>query len=254
MSVDIVDWSYLAQPIQDQGRCGSCTWFGLTGVMEALYKQKYNKEVKLSEKDGFFCSGGTCETGNTMEAPLKHARDMGVATEECCPYGDVADGVDHECGEDRCGSWWVDGVKIASWEKLTNQEEVDAALRNGPVFMSMAVPQSFMNYAGGVYHSLGPFDPIVGYHAVGGFGKNFNEDWVEARNSWGAEGWGEKSVSDHIEGEEGWFRMKQDDPALELEYYRVVIDGAIPEPEPETDFWAELWKAILEFLRHIWPF
>jgi hypothetical protein len=200
--------------------------------MEALYFQKYGIHIKLSERDVFVCSGGSCDQGNTMEAPFDYARDVGVATEECCPYGDTINGADHSCGDGKCGTWWVDGVKIASWWKLTNQTEIDTAIREGPVCMSMAVPQSFMNYAGGVYHSLGAFDPIKGYHAIGCFGKNFTEGWIELRNSWGAQGWGEKSLSDHITGEEGWARVKADDAALELEYYKVIINGPIPEPQP----------------------
>ena len=232
--MSVVDWTALAEPIQDQGQCSSCTSFGLVGVMEALYFQKYGKQVKLSERDLFFCSGGKCEEGNTMEAPLDHARDEGVATGECCPYGDVADGRDRDCGEGRCGEWWVEGVKIASWVKLNKQAEIDAAIREGPLFMSMAVPQSFMNYVGGVFHSLGVFDPIVGYHAIGCFGKDFDNRWIEVRNSWGPQGWGEESLSKHIPGERGWFRAQADDEALELEYYKVVINGPIPEPEPPT--------------------
>lgn len=250
MSSDIVDWSHLAQPIQDQGQCGSCTGFGLTGVIEARYKQKYGKDVKLSERDLFFCSGGKCDQGNTMEAPLDHARDIGVATEECLPYGDTIQGVDHDCGDGRCGEWRISGVKIASWKKI-QASEVDEALRRGPLFMSMAVPQSFMNYAGGIYHSLGLFDIIAGYHAIGCFAKNFKELWVGARNSWGPDGWGEESPSNHIPGEQGWFRMEQNDPALELEFYEVEINGPIIEPE---GFWSLLWEIILGFLRHIWPF
>ena len=252
MSEKLIDWTYLAQPIQDQGQCGSCVAFGLTGVMEALYKQKYGKDVKLSERDLFFCSGGKCEQGNTMEAPLDHAEDVGVATEDCLPYGDTINGVNHDCGDGRCGEWWVSGIKIASWRKLA-PAEIDEAIRRGPLFMSMAVPQSFMNYAGGIYHSLGLFDSIVGYHAIGCFGKNFEDGWIEGRNSWGATEWGEESVSNHIPGEEGWFRAKQDDPALELEFYEVEINGQIPEPKPPES----LWDAFMNFLRwiwdHIWP-
>lgn len=234
MSIDLVDFTTFAQVIQDQGDCGSCTWFDITGVMEALYKQKYGKDLKLSERDGFFCSGGTCEQGNTMEDPLNYARDAGVATEECCPYGDVINGVDHKCGDGKCGEWWVNGVKIASWKKLNTQTEIDAAIREGPICMSMAVPQSFLNYAGGIYHSLGFFDSIAGYHAIGCFGKNFTEGWLELRNSWGAHGWGEQSLSNHIAGEEGWARVKCDDTALELEYYKIVINGPIAEPGPQS--------------------
>lgn len=228
----LVDWTPLAEPIQDQGQCGSCTRFGLTGVIEALYYMKYGKHVKLSEKDGFACTGASCSTGDTMENPLNYARDVGISTEKCCPYGDMIDGVDHPCGDGRCTEWWQDGVKIASWKKLSMQTDIDAAIREGPLFISMAVPQSFMNYASGIYHSLGEVDKIVGYHAIGCFGKNFTEGWLEVRNSWGAAGWGEKSLSDHIAGEEGWFRVKCDDAALELEYYKVVVDGPIPEPQP----------------------
>lgn len=252
--MSFVDWSFLAQPIQDQGQCGACTRFGLTGIMEARYFQKYGKQVKLSEKDGFACTGASCNTGDTMEAPLNYARDVGIATEECCPYDDMKNGVDHPCGDGRCGEWWVSGVKIASWKKIS-ASEVDDAIRRGPLFMSMAVPQSFMNYAGGIYHSLGLFDVIAGYHAIGCFAKNFKELWVGARNSWGPDGWGEESLSNHIPGEQGWFRMDQNDPALELEFYEVEINGPIPEPKPEPeDFWSLLWENLLDFLRWIWPF
>ena len=230
--MSVVDWSALAEPIQDQGECGSCTAFGLTGVIEALYLQKYGKRVKLSERDLFFCSGGSCGRGNTMEAPLARAQESGIATDGCCPYGDVVAGRDHSCGDGRCGEWWKDGVKIASWSRLDTPADIDAAIRAGPVFMSMAVPQSFMNYRGGIYHSLGLFDAIAGYHAIGCFGKNFEEGWIEGRNSWGASEWGEESVSNHIPGEEGWFRVKSDDPALELDFYKVVVNGPIPEPDP----------------------
>lgn len=235
MSVDIVDWTMLAQPIQDQGNCGSCTRFGLIGVMEALYKQKYNKDVKLSEKDGFACTGASCSSGDTMENPLNYARDVGIATEKCCPYGDMINGIDHACGDGKCGEWWIDGIKIASWEKLSTQTDIDTAIRKGPIFICMAVPQSLMNYVGGIYHSLGLFDSIIGYHAIGCFGKNFTDNWIEIRNSWGAQGWGEQSLSNHIEGEKGWFRAKSDDTALEFEYYRVEVNGSIPEPEPEPE-------------------
>lgn len=230
MSVDIVDHTSLAQPIQDQGQCGSCTAFGLTGVIEARYFQKYSKQIKLSEKDLFFCSGGKCNDGNTMEAPLNYAQNNGIATEECCPYGNAASGTNSSCGDGRCGEWWVDGVKIASWQQLTTQAERDVAMREGPIFIAMAVYQSFMNYAGGIYHPLGDFDPIIGYHAVGCFGKNFTEGWIEVRNSWGVE-WGEQSLSNKY-GEEGWFRAV-DEPTIFCEYYRVEINGPIPEPEPQ---------------------
>lgn len=232
MSDDLADFSTLAQPIQDQGQCGSCTAFGLTGVIEALYFQKYGKHVKLSERDLFFCSGGSCERGNTMEAPLNYARDTGVATEECCPYGDVSMGRNHYCGDGRCGSWYVDGVRIASWKRLTDPAEIDAAMRAGPVYLDMAVPQSFMNYTGGVYHSLGLNDRIIGYHAIGGFGKNFTRGWIEGRNSWSPNDWGEESLSNHIAGEKGWLRMQQNDARLEIGVYQVTIDGPIPPTPP----------------------
>lgn len=252
MSVDLVDFTALAQPIQDQGQCGSCRAFGLTGVMEALYFQKYGKHIKLSERDLFFCSGGTCEQGLDMEGPLNYVQTHGIATEECCPYGDTINGIDHNCDDGKCIEWWVDGVKIASWLKLNTQAEIDAAIREGPLDAAMAVPQSFINYSGGTYHSLGLFDSIVGYHAIGCFGKNFTEGWIELRNSWGAQGWGEQSLSDHIAGEEGWARVKCDDAALELEFFKVIVNGPIPEPTPSPclrgNAIAKIANAILKFL------
>jgi len=173
-----------------------------------------------------------------MEAALNQALN-GVSLEQDCPY----DALDHPCGEGLAKDWWKRGKKLDSWFKFSGFSDIKELLEKGPLAATMAVHQSFMNYAGGIYHNLGAFDPIVGYHCICLAGNNDDEDYCIIRNSWTRD-W----------GEEGDARMKWSE--LDDAVFRVIpSDEPIPEPEPEPeDFWSQLWKAIIEFLRRIWPF
>ncbi len=161
-----VSWQEYCSPIRDQGNCGSCCAFGSIGAWESsirIKKQDKTLGVDLSERDLFFCSLGTCNTGNTVEKTLDRAV-RGVAIEACCPYVDS----NALCGQGRCPEWWVDGEKLASWKVITNIQEMKNALQNGPLVGVMAVHESFLHYLDGAYESLGAEDPIVGYHCFVG--------------------------------------------------------------------------------------
>ena len=181
------EWSAWAYPAQDQGNCGDCPSFGNTGVWETLLRiaaKDPNLDCKLSESHLFFCSGGTCDAGNTVAATLNQAM-KGVCLESCLPYKDV----DQACAAGICANWWLNAKKLAGWNAITDPVAIKVLLDSEPLNCTMAVHQSFMNYVSGIYQNLGPSDPIVGYHDIGNLGYSDALAADLIRNSWGP-GWG----------------------------------------------------------------
>jgi C1A family cysteine protease len=216
MKSDLRKW---ISPIRDQGSCGSCTVFGTSGAWEGCIRIKENNPellIDLSERDFFSCSGGSCSSGNTMDAVLNYARDIGVCLEECCPY----DALDHSCGEGRCDNWWTNGKKLLSWAEITDIKEMKSILNTTPLVGTMEVHQSFMNYVSGVYHSLGLADPVLGGHCIAVVGYDDELGAWLIRNSWGTN-WG---MSGYV-----WIRYG--DSEIDICMYQIVPDGEIP-PQP----------------------
>jgi C1A family cysteine protease len=213
---DLRNW---LSSIRDQGQCGSCVAHGIIGAWEGCIRIKeniINDPIDISERDLFFCAGGSCSSGSYMDSALNHAVDPGVCLEECCPYN----GVDHSCGEGRCDNWWTTGKKLKSWREVRNKEEMKSLLNSTPLVSTMMVHQSFINYKSGVYHSLGLGDPILGGHCIGIVG--YDDDlgaWL-VRNSWGTD-WG-------MEGN-AW--VKYGDSEIDSCMYQLEPDGEIP-PQP----------------------
>lgn len=208
----MIDWRQYCSSVRDQGECGSCTAFGLIGAWEASLRLFKNEDVDLSEAHLFFCSGGRCETGNTMEAPLDRAK-VGVCLEDCFPYQDF----NKRC-EDACQEWWTAGKKIKSWAKTNGIAAMKIVLEQGPLFGSMEVYTSFIYYKGGIYHRL-PGDELLGYHAISIVGLDEDKGAWLCRNSWGT-GW----------GEQGYFWIVYDE--LDPEAFIFELDGEITPPSP----------------------
>lgn len=193
-----------------------------------------------SEGDLFFCSGGRCDYGNTM-LPILNKMIRGVASEECCPY------VDHDvaCGEGRCVEWYKTAKKIKKKTRLHSAEEMKEALKKGPIIGTMAVHQSFLHVVSNdVYHSLGPADPIVGYHCIEIVGCSDNLGAWRIGNSWG-EDWGAGLFK-----YKGFCWLRYEDSEIEEESYEIELsDEAVEEdPEPEESWWERLIRLIIEFL------
>lgn len=215
MSETEVDWRPFCSPIRDQKNCGSCTAFGTISAWEANIKIKENKEVDLSERDLFFCSGGTCETGNSMDPVLDRAV-RGVSTEECCPYVDFT----CLCGQGRCSEWWKNGFKLSAWNSITNIEAMKNALSFAPLVGVMAVHESFLHYIDGVYHSLGEQDQIVGYHCISIVGYSESKKAWLLRNSWGTD-WGMK----------GYCWIQYGDSEIDEVMYSLILSDEKPEAD-----------------------
>jgi hypothetical protein len=220
------DWCPYAQPIQDQKNCGSCVAFDETGVWEALIKIATGEDVKLSESYLFFCGGGRCAYGSTVENLLNCAL-KGVPLEACLPYSqNVQDGNDEACGFGICENWWREARKLKSWKAISDPTQILVALDSGPLVATMEVPQSFLNYTGGIYNRLSN-DPIIGRHGIGCFGY-LSTCFKIIRNSWGL-GWGQSCVINGV-ARPGWCTL--DPSLLDGMMYQITPDGPVPEPAP----------------------
>jgi hypothetical protein len=174
-----IDWTDKCTPIKNQGHCGSCTAFGSIGAIEAKINLRFGRVMDLSERDLFFCSGGLCESGNTVQATLDRAFRVGMCIEQSCQY------VDYDCECD-VGYKPIFAAILAGWNTIT---DIKTVLKDGPVIGTMEVHESFFHYLGGVYHNLGPQDPVVGGHCITIVGFNESLKAYIIRNSWGI-GWG----------------------------------------------------------------
>lgn len=209
-----IDHRNICQPIQDQKNCGSCTAFGAIGCWEAFIKINFNKDLKLSEKDLFFCSGGRCDMGNTVEATLDYCQNEGVCSEDCCPYTDS----DCLCGDNRCAEGVSTGAKLGGWNQLSSIAEMKAALNKSPLVGTMMVHESFLHYLNGVYHSLGVQDPILGGHCIAVVGYDDTLGAWLVRNSWGT-GW----------GMQGYVWIQYGDSNIDSSMYQLDLT---PQPHP----------------------
>jgi C1A family cysteine protease len=212
--------------IQDQINCGSCPSFGNIGVWEGCIRIKENNPsdpIKLSEAHLFFCSGGTCDGGNTVEATLNQAM-QGVCLESCLPYKDQ----DQACGTGICKDWWLNAKKLAGWNAVNEPIEIKVLLDTIPLNGTMSVHQSFFNYVSGVYKNLGAQDPIVGGHDIGvvGYSDKLNAHLI--RNSW--KGWGAGCIVNGV-NRPGYCWI--DYGELDQQMQQLLLsDDPVPAPNP----------------------
>jgi hypothetical protein len=210
--------------IQDQKNCGSCSVFGNIGVWEGLIRIAANNPglvIKLSEAHLFFCSGGTCDGGNTVEAVLTQAM-QGVCLESCLPYQDH----DQACGAGICQNWWLNAKKLAGWNAIVDRTAIKILLDTQPLNGTLSVHQSLFNYVSGVYKNLGVQDPIVGGHDIGvvGYSDKLNA-WL-IRNSWG-KGWGSGCIISGL-NRPGYCWI--DYGELDIQMQQLIPDGPVPAP------------------------
>merc|ERR1719158_2054241 len=87
---EAIDWRQkgCVNPVQDQGRCGSCWAFSTTATMEGAYCAKPNELLKFSEQELVDCAKWTnhgCNGGLPSNA-LKWLESHGEMAETAYPY------------------------------------------------------------------------------------------------------------------------------------------------------------------------
>lgn len=184
--------------IKNQGKCGSCVNFAVTGAMElgvnkVLGQRIYN--LDFSEQELMSCGGGSCSGWQIIPA-LMHVWSEGVSDETCFEY----QAKNTEC-KDTC-SWSKEvRIKVKDFWQIPFSQIQKAIAAGYSVITSMAVYEDFYAYKEGVYkHITGK---LLGYHAIVIIGYDKTDHSLLVRNSWGPDF-----------GEKGYFRIYENDISI----------------------------------------
>jgi C1A family cysteine protease len=188
-----VDWSTkgVVTPIKDQGQCGSCWSFSVTGTTEGQWAMATNKLVSLSEQFFLSCStqagvNSGC-SGGYMDKTLAWAQTQWLPTEESYPYHTAV----RPCIE---GGWDVGISKgqVTGYKTVPDEKALlDAVANVGPVSIAIEADQAaFQHYDSGVITDGCGQNTDHGVIVVG-YGNMDGTDYWKVKNSWG-ESWGQK--------------------------------------------------------------
>jgi len=194
---ELFDWrSYNAvTPVKNQGMCGSCWAFSVTGNVEGQMAVKHHRLLSLSEQELVDCDREDhgCEGGLPMNAYHAIEELGGLETEADYDY----EGHEEKCHFDRSKIM----AKVVGGKQLPEDEVALAhwLMKNGPISIGINA-NSMQFYWGGVAHpwkflcnpeSLDHGVLIVGFgiHHYPLFKKDMPY-WI-IKNSWGT-GWGEQ--------------------------------------------------------------
>jgi C1A family cysteine protease len=193
-----VDWRNVngndfVTPVKDQGQCGGCWAFSMTGGLEAYTLIQNNtpgQDLSLAEQVLISCSGiGSCDGASGLNGD--YIVNTGLPPTSYFPYT----AANTACSKAKKG-WQDHTYKAAAWGSVDQTVDAikQAVATYGPVPTAFMVYEDFMNYQGGVYsYTSGKQD---GGHAILVVGYNDDGQYFIVKNSWGT-GW----------GEDGFFRI-----------------------------------------------
>jgi len=200
------DWrNYNAvTPVKNQGMCGSCWAFSVTGNIEGLYAKKYNRLLSFSEQELVDCDtmDEGCNGGLPENAYKAIEKLGGLETESAYPY----DGHNDKCSFDRSKA----AAQVKGFVELPKNETEMAMwlVKNGPI--SIGINANAMQfYMGGVSHpwkylcskkNLDHGVLIVGYGLHTTTIRHKVMPYWLVKNSWGPN-WGEKGYYRVYRGE-----------------------------------------------------
>ena len=196
--------------VKNQGGCGSCWSFAVTGTMEAKYNIQENDvdiDKNFSEQDLISCHARSgCEGANSMVA-FNYVQKTGIVERSCFPYMEQDETTIPAtfCSE-RCTEWNTELWTITGVHKIgSTQDDIKKQLiSKGPLSVHVYIHSwdtVTMGCAGGT----------EGPHAVVIVGYDDNDAvtggcWI-VRNSWG---------SDWVDGDgEGYFKVKYGECGIE---------------------------------------
>jgi len=185
-----VDWrndggNYVT-PIRDQGECGGCWAFSMTGGLESytlIKNHASGKNLDLAEQILISCSGiGSCDGGTISPDYLQ---STGLPPESAYPYT----ATNGSCSSAAAG-WQNKTYKIDGWGSIDQTVNAlkEALAEYGPLPAAFMVYEDFMHYSGGVYSYTSGAEE--GGHAILIVGYNDSGKYFIVKNSWGTN-WGE---------------------------------------------------------------
>jgi len=199
---DAIDWrdqGYVTA-VKDQGNCGSCWAFSVTGALEGQHKRATGVLVSLSEQNLLDCDDKNygCD-GGLVDVSFRYIKENGgIDTEASYPYRARAQRACH-FNRSTVGATETGYVQL----KRGDEEVLKMAVATqGPISVAIdASPRSFELYKSGVYNDAAcSSDKMNHCVLLVGYGTDpIHGDYWLVKNSWGMK-W----------GEEGYIRMARD--------------------------------------------
>ncbi|XP_076918494.1 low-temperature-induced cysteine proteinase-like [Bidens hawaiensis] len=184
-----LDWrdKGVVTPMKDQGQCGSCWAFSVTGSIEGAHAIASGELISLSEQELVDCDTNDygCDGGNMDTAFRWVIKNGGLNSEEAYPYTS-SNGRDGKCDKTKSK---VSVVSIDSFVEVDpNEDAVLCAAAKQPVTIGICgSAYDFQLYTGGIYNgqcssSLYSLDHAV---LIVGYGSQDGQDYWIVKNQWG---------------------------------------------------------------------
>lgn len=180
-----IDWrdQGAVTDVKNQGQCGSCYSFSVTGAIEGQLYLSSNRLISLSEQQIMDCTGRGCNGGSMMQSFDYIQEQGGIESEDDYPYvGQNGGSCEFDYSRVKAT---ISGYTQIDQDEYSLQE---AVAERGPVSFGMSVVDSFREYSSGVYDEYncnsksGHAMLIVGY----GTDPDYGEYWL-VKNSWVSE-------------------------------------------------------------------
>jgi len=214
-----VDWvsKGAVTPVKNQGQCGSCWSFSITGTLEGRYQIATGSLVSLSEQQFVDCdSQDSGCNGGYPPGTLKWATGRAICTEHSYPYT-ARDG---SCHASRC-SPGIPAGEITGHRQVPrgSSSGLASALNSGPVSVAVDANDPFGSYGRGILTNKCGTSLNHAVLAVG-----YTSQYWKVKNSWGSR-WGES----------GYIRMTRNGNEcgiLDQAAYPVMAGKPVPTPSP----------------------